>query len=60
MNIVNRLPLKMLRLLKTLKKTLNNIHYNYYPEKKKRRILKLISGRGPYLDLTPTNLQGNL
>ena len=59
MNIVNRLPLKMLRLLKTLKKTLNNIHYNYYPEKK-RRILKLISGRGPYLDLTPTNLQGNL
>ena len=60
MNIVNRLPLKKLRLLKTLKKTLNNIHYNYYPEKKKRRILKLISGRGPYLDLTPTNLQGNL
>ena len=35
MNIVNRLPLKMLRLLKTLKKTLNNIHYNDYPEKKK-------------------------
>ena len=35
MNIVNRLPLKKLRLLKTLKKTLNNIHYNYYPEKKK-------------------------
>ena len=37
MNIVNRLPLKMLRLLKTLKKTLNNIHYNYYPEKKKKK-----------------------
>ena len=61
MNIVNRLPLKKLRLLKTLKKTLNNIDYNYCPEKKIiRRILKLISGRGPYLDLTPTNLQGNL
>ena len=60
MNIVNRLPLKKLWLFKTLKKTLNNIHYNYYPKKKIRRILKLISGRGPYLDLTPTNLQGNL
>ena len=36
MNIVNRLPLKMLRLLKTLKKTLNNIDYNYYPEEKKK------------------------
>ena len=45
---------------KNLKENSVQYPYNYYPEKKKKRILKLISSRGPYLDLTPTNSQGNL
>ena len=45
---------------KNLKENSVQYPHNYYPEKKKKRILKLISSRGPYLDLTPTNLQGNL